>query len=157
MNLEDARTLTLDLMRENRIPTDPQAPGAWRFAFNGRKRALGLCSYRMRTVFLSRHFVALNDWSKVRSTVVHEIAHVLAGPNAGHGPQWKAIARSLGDSGERCANVAAEGITMAPPTWVGRCPGGHPHKAYRRPKSVRSCAACCPRFSVEYVIQWERA
>ncbi len=33
---------------------------------------------------------------QVRDTVLHEIAHAIAGPEAGHGPLWKATARRIG-------------------------------------------------------------
>lgn len=35
-------------------------------------------------------------------TVMHEIAHALAGSAAGHGPVWKRQMRALGQSPERC-------------------------------------------------------
>jgi predicted SprT family Zn-dependent metalloprotease len=35
-------------------------------------------------------------------TVLHEIAHILAGPEAGHGRLWKRIAREIGCSAQRC-------------------------------------------------------
>ena len=33
---------------------------------------------------------------EIRDTVLHEIAHAIAGPEAGHGPLWKATARRIG-------------------------------------------------------------
>ena len=36
------------------------------------------------------------DPREVRDTILHEIAHALAGAKAKHGPAWKAIARRLG-------------------------------------------------------------
>ena len=34
--------------------------------------------------------------AEIRDTVLHEIAHALVGPEARHGPEWKAIAKRLG-------------------------------------------------------------
>lgn len=36
------------------------------------------------------------DWVQVAGTTIHELAHVLAGWEAGHGPVWKAATETLG-------------------------------------------------------------
>ena len=33
--------------------------------------------------------------AEIRDTILHEIAHALAGPEARHGARWKAIARRI--------------------------------------------------------------
>ena len=33
---------------------------------------------------------------QIRDTVLHEIAHAIAGREAGHGPLWKVTARRIG-------------------------------------------------------------
>lgn len=68
----------------------------WRFAWSNGLNTLGHCCWRSRTISLSRHFVRLNDHDMVRLTVLHEIAHALAGPGTGHGPTWRRHARRLG-------------------------------------------------------------
>lgn len=40
---------------------------------------------------------------QVTDTILHEIAHALAGPAARHGPAWKSIARRLGATPKSCA------------------------------------------------------
>lgn len=42
-------------------------------------------------------------WVQVAGTTLHELAHVLAGWNAGHGPDWQAACKRLG---LRCAKAA---------------------------------------------------
>src|SRR4051794_12385578 len=74
----------------------------WDFAWNWRKRALGLCRYRERRIELSRWFVKANGEEMVRETVLHEIAHALAGEKAGHGDRWKAMCVKVGCKPERC-------------------------------------------------------
>jgi hypothetical protein len=36
------------------------------------------------------------NWIQLAGTTLHELAHVLAGFDAGHGPQWKAACETLG-------------------------------------------------------------
>lgn len=68
----------------------------WALLFSAGQRSLGACRSRDKTILLSRHH-ALNANSKeVKDTVLHEIAHALAGPKAGHGPVWKEIASRIG-------------------------------------------------------------
>lgn len=83
-------------LAEALLDTHGLAAAGWRFEFSHGLNTLGHCCWRSRTVRLSRHFVRLNDASMVRETVLHEIAHALAGPGTGHGPIWKRHARRLG-------------------------------------------------------------
>lgn len=53
---------------------------------------------------------------EILETILHEIAHLLAGPRAGHGPKWKVIARSIGCTAERCHS-----LDTPPEKWEGRC------------------------------------
>lgn len=68
----------------------------WKLAFVESGRRLGDCHYRDRVIRISRaHALAGND-EGIRDTVLHEIAHALAGPDTHHGLLWKAIARQVG-------------------------------------------------------------
>jgi predicted SprT family Zn-dependent metalloprotease len=96
MKLEDAENLALTLMEDNGV-------GTWSFKFDNAKRRCGMCSFRTRTISLSRHFVAMNDEAEVRDTILHEIAHAYAGAAAGHGVHWQRAAMQLGARPERCA------------------------------------------------------
>ncbi len=54
---------------------------------------LGLTSWKTidgvldTTIYLNQGLIT-QDISIIKDTVYHEIAHVLAGPNVGHGPKW---------------------------------------------------------------------
>lgn len=53
------------------------------------------------------HKCVFADPQQMRSTLAHEIAHVIAGIGEGHGPSWKRIAQLLGNSGDRCVTAEA--------------------------------------------------
>lgn len=79
----------------------------WRICVNRRARSFaGRCIYNEMTIALSGFLL----WDKrttaaeLRETVLHEIAHALAGPGTHHGPTWKAIAQSIGCTGDRCTS-----------------------------------------------------
>lgn len=74
-------------------------PG-WGFAFNRQRRTLGLCRYRERRIELSRPHATAGSLGQAEATLLHEIAHALAGPGTGHGPAWRRIMRQLGQTPE---------------------------------------------------------
>lgn len=45
---------------------------------------------------LSSNHISLNDEREVRETILHEIAHMIAGSKAGHGRIWKLVALRIG-------------------------------------------------------------
>lgn len=74
---------------------------------NRTTRALGTCRSRggvaFEIVISYAAFKHEENYSKLRDTVLHEIAHAIAGHKAGHGPAWKAIARKVGARPVRCS------------------------------------------------------
>ena len=115
MDLDKAGDMARDLM-------DDHGLALWSFAFDNAKRRCGACFNSKRKITLSRHYVSLNDEWDVRDTVLHEIAHAIAGYKAGHGPEWKAVARRIGATPNRCADASVE-MPKAP--WKIVCATGH--------------------------------
>jgi predicted SprT family Zn-dependent metalloprotease len=125
----------------------------WSFGFDRARTRAGLCNYANKRITVSRHLIERADDDEIHQTLLHEVAHALAGPRAGHGPGWKAIARDLGYIGGRLHDgaIAAE---LAP--WIGTCPRGHVVHRHRRPGQPVSCAACSRKFDPANRIDWRR-
>ena len=68
----------------------------WTLAFVEAKRRLGDCHFRNRVIRISRTHALEGSKEQIRDTVLHEIAHAIAGREAGHGPLWKVTARRIG-------------------------------------------------------------
>ncbi len=68
----------------------------WTLAFVEAGRRLGDCNYRDRVIRIGRAHALDDGEEQIRDTVLHEIAHAITGPKAGHGPLWKATARRIG-------------------------------------------------------------
>jgi len=126
---------------------------SWTFAFDNAKKRAGLCNYTVRRITVSRYLAARYEDDEVHQILLHEVAHALAGPRAGHGPKWKAIADSLGYDGKRThdGEIADE---LAP--WVGVCPAGHTHFRYRKPTRAFACGLCGRGFNRAHLIEWTR-
>ena len=137
MNFSAAHLLAQQLLAHHHLHD-------WSFAWNRRKRALGLCRYREKRIELSAHFVAHNDEPQIRETLLHEIAHALAGEKAGHGPRWKAMCAKVGCKPERCDKGEAR---MPPGRWTATCPTcNKTYSRHRRPQKSAHywCPPCGP-------------
>lgn len=70
----------------------------WSFVINDRAttRVLGTCCYHSKRIVLTGWYVDANGPEAVHDTILHEIAHALAGSEAAHGPDWQAVASRIG-------------------------------------------------------------
>lgn len=130
MDLEVARKLARSLMKDYDF-------AHWGFAFDRAKARHGQCDYAKQRITLSRYFVELNEEALVRETILHEIAHAIAGAKAGHGARWQTVARNLG-----VRPVARKASTMPSGRYRGVCSCGYPHSFHRKPKQVYACKMC---------------
>lgn len=125
---------------------------SWSFDFDHAKKRAGLCNYTERRITVSRYLAQRHSDHEVHQTLLHEVAHAMAGHAEGHGPEWRRIAREIGYEGGAThhGEVAAEFAR-----WVGSCPNGHEFLRFRRPSSrTASCARCSRRFDRRYLITW---
>ncbi|GAA2986223.1 putative SprT family Zn-dependent metalloprotease [Microbacterium terrae] len=126
---------------------------SWSFGFDNAKRRAGLCDYTRKRISVSRYLSARYDDDTNHQTLLHEVAHALAGPSAGHGPQWRAVARDLGYVGGT-THHGETATELAP--WIGVCPAGHVAHRHRRPGRPMSCAKCAPTYDATHSFTWTR-
>lgn len=158
MMLPAARKLALSLMREHGLEAV-----YWSFQFDNARKRFGYCKFNRRMfsglpegyISLSKNLVALNDESHVRDTILHEIAHALAGPRAGHNRIWKLKAIKVGANPQRCYSTSGENAVKQPPAnWTGTCPSGHVVKRFKKPRET-SCGSCSRKFDRRFLFVWE--
>ena len=87
---------------------DEHGLAEWSFRFSAARRRLGECRERERAILISRRHAVESPPAEVRDTILHEIAHALAGASAGHGPAWKEVARRIGATPKARAEESAE-------------------------------------------------
>ena len=69
----------------------------WTFRVNGRlRKTLGRCYHSSKHIELSKMYLENGKPEHVKDTILHEIAHALAGPGTGHGREWKQWCRKVG-------------------------------------------------------------
>jgi predicted SprT family Zn-dependent metalloprotease len=123
----------------------------WEFVFDSAKQRAGLCNYSDRQISLSRYIVDHHSIDQCVQVVLHEIAHALAGKSAGHGPNWKAKAKSIGYRGEK---FTGKEIAEQTARWIGECPSGHRHYRFKSPKVQLACGYCGRGFNPRHLITW---
>lgn len=124
---------------------------SWSFDFDRATRRAGLCDFRRKRITVSRYLALRFDDDAIHQTLLHEVAHALAGPGTGHGPEWRRIARDLGYVG----GVTHDGpIADDRARWRGSCPSGHEFVRFRRPSREVSCGRCSRAFSRAAIITW---
>lgn len=124
---------------------------SWTFDFDRATRRAGLCNFSRKRITVSRHLAERFDDDAIHQTLLHEVAHALAGPHAGHGVEWRRTARRLGYVG----GVTHDGpIADERARWRGSCPSGHDFVRFRRPSCDVSCGRCSRTFSRAAIITW---
>jgi SprT protein len=124
---------------------------SWSFAFDHATKRAGLCDYGRKRISISRHLAARWDDDEVHQTLLHEVAHAIAGPGTGHGAQWRRVADELGYVG---GTTHSGEIAVERARWHGRCAAGHEFVRFRRPARTVSCGACSRRFDPANIIHW---
>ena len=97
-----------EVARQARALMDEHGLEAWTFRFSAAESRLGECREREKVIRLSRRHAVNGDPREVRDTILHEIAHALAGAAARHGPAWKAVAKRLGATPKARAEESEE-------------------------------------------------
>lgn len=123
----------------------------WSFAPTYDRRRLGVCDYSNKVVGVSLLLADEVSEEVLTEVIIHEVAHVIAGRKAGHGPVWREVMESLG--GDPRAKITIEGIIESDP-WRGVCKKGHEVSMAASPRRIRSCALCSKSFSLENLMKW---
>jgi predicted SprT family Zn-dependent metalloprotease len=115
----------------------------WTFHLGATRRRLGVCKYRQKRIEIAEYYAQNSAATTVLDTLLHEIAHALAGPKAHHGPAWKAVAMRLGARPEACET--SDQAVMKPGDWQATCSEcKQTFHLYRRPRSLSGYRCRCP-------------
>ena len=135
MDLEELADLADGEMRKHGLH-------GWTFALADTRRRLGVCKYRTKRIEIAEFHARSNPPSVVLDTLLHEIAHAIAGPAAKHGPAWKAVAIRLGATPRACDDSHETVVT--PGDWQATCPTcTKTFHRYRRPTSLSGYRCRC--------------
>jgi hypothetical protein len=155
-------TWTIDIYRSRLDSVINLWDLGWRFEYNTRKNAAGLCDYRNKTIHLSKYLVGqnLHKALEFENTLRHELAHALdgaMGQRNHHNRIWKAIARKVLCTAERCYKSEDIGDTKSKYTLI--CDTCKKESAsHKKKKKISACGKCCNehnngRYSLDYALR----
>lgn len=148
----DASRLARQLLAEHLDNT-------WRFEWDRARRRYGYCSFTRKVISLSYPLTVAGQEAEVRDTILHEIAHALAGSKAGHGIAWRQACRRIGARPTRCGPSTHAAI---PHRFVATCPVcGQVFRRDRRPRAGRRtwCRRCVNSQTAnpDNILTWVRS
>lgn len=111
----------------------------WTFGFDLSTTRGGVCRYADRRIDLSVSYCHRATRAEIEDTLLHEIAHALVGHKHHHDAVWRAAARAIGCTAERCHDV-----DHTPARWVGECGCGRSWQRQRLSRRLR-LGSRCPR------------
>ena len=137
MNLDKAKTLAERLIKEKNLD--------YTFFFDTSISRFGRCNNTRKIISLSQELTLLNNEEKVRSVILHEIAHALT--KQGHTQEFYSKCIELGISPQRCY-----GREVLRPTfkWLYNCPKG----CIKGGRYKRLKRAICPKCRSK--IKWTK-
>jgi predicted SprT family Zn-dependent metalloprotease len=122
----------------------------WKFKWDNSTKRTGLCNYTTKTISLSKKISPQRNEADITNTILHEIAHVLAGFDNHHNDIWRETAISIGCDGNRCSYDVDVKYT-----YKGLCPAcSKVH--WRNNIKNASCSSCDDKFNPEYILVWEK-
>lgn len=160
-----------------RTTMDTHGLKQWRLALIRSKSYAGMCKtgrwdlnpeLSWGIIELSIDYMEVFDHEHTLNTILHEIAHALDKPDTKtvntawgkreraihHGETWKAIAKRIGCTGERCVSPDAPKVKSR---YVGICSAGHEvarHRLTHQAKHNSSCPRCSNKFSRDHMFDW---
>ena len=107
-------------------------PNCWKFEWHNKVNSLGTCNEATKTIYLSVRWTRELTEEDVTDTILHEIAHAIAGCYNGHNHIWKQACISIGAIPERLAKVSVKRSDVAIPAYKLVAPDGTVIKEYFR-------------------------
>lgn len=170
MDINEVKTLA-------RTTMDTHGLKQWKLVMIRSKSFAGMCKTRRwdlnpelstGTIELSIDYMEVFDRAHALNIILHEIAHALDEPRYAdiktkngtrkrglhHDATWKAIAKRIGCTGERCVSHDAPKIKSR---YVGICKNGHEvarHRLTDSAKTNSSCPKCSKKFSRDHMFDW---
>ena len=120
----------------------------WSFKFDNAKMRAGYCSYKLRTITLSRVFVTSQyvTYGQVYNIMLHELAHAIT-PGHGHNNVWRDAAIAMGCDGSRTCSVFCDYSYCGP---CG-CKDKKLHYRHKVTKRKPVCRYCRATISLEKI------
>lgn len=160
MTQTEVKELAIKLMSQNNAQRNLIAEG-WEFRFSKRKRAIGTCSIHgdKKVIEYSIHFID-NSEEAIKDTILHEMAHALAGLKEAHNNNWKKWCIKLGANPNRTngdkINEATTKNLIKVAKYTASCPNcKREFPKHKIPTKMESCGHCSPVYNPNYLLNYK--
>lgn len=99
MKLEAAEKMIIRLMTKHGLIEQ-----GWSWKLDRGITRLGVTIHSRKHIGISANMVDLSPAEYVKETILHEIAHALSHPSAGHGASWQRLVERIGGSSARLSD-----------------------------------------------------
>lgn len=151
MNQYEAISMAKDLLAENgysHIPVNicrsKRMIAYVKFKGQYNEKYFNIVSYIPVGLYISSYFIPNLNEGEIKDTILHEIAHIIAGYKSGHKHLWQKACRSLGIDPARIKNVKEQRNIERTAKWIGICPVCNKnYYAYRSGKKIKNSIWRC--------------
>ena len=90
---------------------------SWTIDFNNSKTKCGSCEYATKTIYISKLYINSEKCNNldINNTLLHEIAHIIAGIEHNHDNVWRSIAKQIG------CDITLNNIKFCEPKYILNC------------------------------------
>jgi predicted SprT family Zn-dependent metalloprotease len=129
-NLRIIEEMGRKLLVEHNLPQ-------WSFQFDWAHTRTGVCFHNIKTIGVSVRYCMKYSLDEVRLTILHEIAHAIAGYKHQHDDTWREISYQIGATGKRTHHKQ-----FSAPKYIRFCPNLHWVSIAQRRMRNRICREC---------------
>jgi predicted SprT family Zn-dependent metalloprotease len=148
VKISDAQIIAEKLMAQHGLDD-------WTFQFDNAKRRFGATWLTLKRITLSKPLTELNDETHVVNTILHEIAHAIAGPGHNHDNHWRSVAQKIGCDGNRTYSNEVVKPKMNRTLYVGTCPACE-RRIRRYKRNNMSCGRCSESYDERFKFVWHK-
>lgn len=123
----------------------------YKLIFNNRKRSLGTCNWKRKTIAISLQFLESAPMEEMIDTLKHEMAHALDAEERGfsqHDNRWKRWCLITGATPERVKALSREHMPKGKYNWICKNHGVI-GTAHRKTKCEYRCKRCKEPITLE--------
>lgn len=95
LRAEKVRTMAHAIMQRHGLLVK-----GWRFQFDNARKREGHCKFHEQLITIPKHYAIHGSFAENQDTILHEVAHAIAGWWNGHNETWRMVAKQINCSGE---------------------------------------------------------
>lgn len=150
MNKDEVLQLGNELLSKHNLPD-------WKFKTDKAIVRFGVTFFKEKVISVSLPLCEINSREEIIDTILHEIAHAIAGYKDGfHGATWKKVARKIGARPDRLYKQSD--VQTVPFKYEAVCPVCNKkyYKYYKYTNRHQSCGNCSDHYDERFKLIYKK-